>query len=435
MATPFSSANRTKSFFSQVDQNRPQAAQQKLGGIMGSQSVLQNSTNAQQGENQKVGEATQAVAKNTTQGYGNLSEIGKAQGHVAAQREFAGQATPVLTTTAAPLSAGTQTRAADNAINTATAVQGNKNTTDKYVNAGNALTDRGNAANGTGLAEKQLGETYQTDSDKLRDAQKQMTQGNLGQLAAPSNYELEQQQLAQVLADRQSNVGKLKALYGSGYDSSKFGALDSNLLQGQFNDAQGKAKEGLAGLENAKKGSDRAREQYLNQIDISQGITDKAKTDAEAKIADIGNQINILNDKINNATGDAKKKLTETQAQLEQARDAAEADLKAKDDKANAERQAYNDAHPQQSAQTRADGSTPGGEANQQTASFAKDQIVKRQNYVNGLLSGAIQPSSPDDYKILQEQANKKAMTTNSGGKAGGTVQSKTKSIYSGGKP
>ena len=329
MATPFSSANRTKSFFSQVDQNRPQAAQQKLGGIMGSQSVLQNSTNAQQGENQKVGEATQAVAKNTTQGYGNLSEIGKAQGHVAAQREFAGQATPVLTTQIKAPALNTATVAdkdlqgvVDNnktqvTNSTNRAIDANKSVTDNYVNAGNALTDRGNAANGTGLAEKQLGETYQTDSDKLRDAQKQMTQGNLGQLAAPSNYELEQQQLAQVLADRQSNVGKLKALYGSGYDSSKFGALDSNLLQGQFNDAQGKAKEGLAGLENAKKGSDRAREQYLNQIDISQGITDKAKTDAEAKIADIGNQINILNDKINNSTASAGRELTKQKTALE----------------------------------------------------------------------------------------------------------------------
>jgi DNA repair exonuclease SbcCD ATPase subunit len=437
MATPFQSANRTKSLFSMIDANRPQAAQQKLGGIMGSQSAVQNTTNAQQGENQKVTEKAQDFGNIAKNGYSGLSEIGNAQTHVAAQQDFAKQGTPVLTTSAVPIAANTQTREADNRINTQRAVDSNQKVIDKYANTGNALTNMDNAANGTGLAEKQLADSYQADFDKLHNAEKEMTQGNLGQLAQASPYEIQQQQLAQVLADRQSNIGKLKALYGIGYDSGKFGALDSNLLQGQFNDAQNKAKEGLNALENAKKGGERAREQYFDQADVAKGSIDKAKDEAQTKIGDIKKQIDTLNQQINNATGNAKKKLSETKGQLEQARDAAQAGLKELDDKANAERQAYNDAKPQGSAKPRADGSIPGAEANKSTPDFAKQKQEMRQKRIAGLIDGSIKPEVADDFKIVNDAAAKAAKdrafnTTYVGGVA---VPNQTKSKYSGGKP
>lgn len=345
MVTQFQKTNRVKSLFSQIDNGRPQAAQQKLGAIMGSQTALANQTTAQTAENTKVNQAATNVATNTTKGYTGISEIGNGEKHIADQQKFAGMATPVLTTKAAPIAASSETRAADSANNTGTAINDNRKVTAQYENAGNALIDRANPAD---LATKQLAGAYQTDVDALNQAQTQMTEGNLGQLSGPSDYEIEQAQMAQVLADRQSNIGKLKSMYGVGYDTSKYGALDSNLLQGQFNDAQGQARTGIENLESARKGGDYSREQYLDQVGTSRTTTDKAKVETETKIADISKQIDLLNQKITASTGKAQQNLTETKARLELERDKLEPGLIKLDNGANAVREAYNQKRAQE---------------------------------------------------------------------------------------
>ena len=312
----FQQPNRTKSFFAQVDQGRPEAAQQKLGGIMGSQSSLQNQAAAQTGENQKVDASKTQIANSVSTGYGNLGETSKLGTHVANQQSFVTGNTPVLKSNVAPTDM-TATNKEDKLTRDSLQTDVvNRDIVNNYATRGAAL-----AGINTQAATKELGDAYQRDSNIVNNARKDVTENHFGQLGGPSAYEIQQAQVAQTLADRDSNIGKLKALYGSGYDSTKYGALDSNLLQGQFNDAQGQAQQDIAGLNTANKNGDRARSLYLTQMDSSKLGLDKNNTEAQANLTKLGGQISDLDIKIQEATGSARERLEKARVSLSQERD------------------------------------------------------------------------------------------------------------------
>lgn len=336
MVTAFQKPSRTKSLFAQVDAGRPAVARQKLGGIESSQSVLKNQTGAQQGENNMVSAAQGQVAANTRQTYDKLDGFAKVDQRLDSQEKFAAGAVPVFaskvgTSATSPVmvtgQAGKQTVTADNAFagnvdRDQKVVQGsNVAAQSSYANEGNALT----GMTTEGLAEELSG-AYKTDTMNLDVAQRQMSDGNLGVLANESAFEQEQAQLAQVLADRQSNVGKLRALYGGGYDSSKYGALDSNLLQGQFNDAQVEATSNIEDKKAAQLSGARVRESYLDQVDKSKKQTDEAKGVADKRIGEMSSELARLDGVINKAISDSGGRLNTATAALISDRDKLKGD-------------------------------------------------------------------------------------------------------------
>lgn len=278
MVAQFGSANRTKSLFSMIDAGRPQAAQQKLGGIMGSQSVLANQANAQTAENKQVTDKTQDMANNVGN-YDNLEGYKSAGQTLQAGNKLVGGVTGTPTLVSSVQQGGIA-KSVQAEGDMKKALQSN---VDKNAAFQKAAGDLVKNTDTTGLTDE-LNKAYQGDVSKLQANQDLMTKGNLGVLAGPSQYEIDQAKTAQLLADNQSNIGKLNALYGGGYDSTKYGALDSNLLQGQFNEAQGKAKQGLANVEEANKQGENVRKAYLDQVKTSQDSLGKNKQAADENI-------------------------------------------------------------------------------------------------------------------------------------------------------
>jgi hypothetical protein len=315
----FARPNKTKSLFAQVDAGRPAAARTKLGGIEGSQAVMQSQIAGQGQENKNVEAAQNQVASNTRDTYANLDGFGKVKDQIGKQEGFLAGPAPTFNTQLNPVggridvkgAAGAQVVTGDAGLK-ARAEAEEKAKTEAAQKQQNKYSVQGGMLTGmnTGNLTDELGVANAADTQKLRDAELQITEGNLGQLAGESDYEIEQAQLAQVLADRQSNVGKLKNLYGVGYDTSKYGALDSNILQGQFNDASIAAKDNIAAKDLAQKEGSRVRESYLDQIDTSRAKTTEAKNIADKEITRLNGELGRLDVKIAEAIKNSGGRLT-----------------------------------------------------------------------------------------------------------------------------
>lgn len=319
MTTAFQKPNKTKSLFSQVDAQRPAFARQKLGGIEGAVGVVNNQAAGQQGENATVQAQQAQVASGTRQTYANLDRIHKVSDRVDQQSKFVNQSTPVFNTSiAATGSTPIVTGASGTRVVTGDASLAGRTESERAAKEGQNRTaqtgyeTQGNLLTGmtTAGATQELSDAYGADTKSLRDAELQMTEGNLGVLANESDFEMEQAKLAQVLADRQSNVGKLKALYGVGYDTTKYGALDSNVLQGQFNDAAVGSTDALKSKDLAQKEGSRVRESYLDQIDTSKTQTEKAKGVADTEITRLGSELGRLDELIGTAIRESGGRMT-----------------------------------------------------------------------------------------------------------------------------
>lgn len=336
--------NRTATFFRQVDANKPAAARQKLGGAMGAQSVLQGQTGAQKQENTGVQQTQQQMQQAGTQGRestSNFSGLGTATNVLSEGNKIVQGGTPVLQTSfsaaekaksnvstqgparadavvgktqngpssalggiytpvtiGAPNAPGGQ--AADRGYSlsvgqdanvTGNQIQGRN---DAAVSGFNKLTDGTISRAGELKLGEELGAAYDKASGTLRDYEKLATEGNLGRLGAESAFEKEQADLAQVLADRQSNIGKLKSLYGVGYDTGKYGALDSNLLQGQFNEAATDSATNLGNREKARSEGDAIRESYLKESDNQKKMLDTTKEETQKRVTEIDGKLGEL---------------------------------------------------------------------------------------------------------------------------------------------
>lgn len=312
--------NRTKTFFQQVQAGRPAAARQKLGAAMGAQSVLQGQTQAQNQENERVGQAQQQVSQQTAKSKEALGMTPTltAGNQAVTNANTMAQATPVFVSSVQGgggfQRTGDTTVVQDNTVATqgARATTQNQNT----LNQINAGVDRYSSALDPYSSEKltdELSDLYGKASDQLRESELNMTERNLGRLADESAFEQDQTDLARVLAERDSNIGKLRSLYGVGYDTGKFGALDSNLLQGQLNDLASESRQNLETRERSRVAGDKVRESYLENIDSSRKELDSAKADTEKKIK-------TLNDEISKAKVALEELRGRTGAEAEKAR-------------------------------------------------------------------------------------------------------------------
>lgn len=381
----FARPNKTKSLFAQVDAGRPAAARIRLGGIEASQSVLQNQTATQGQENKNVQGQQQQMVMAGQQGRDSTSNLA---GFNEAQAVFA-EGNPQVAASKPKFqdafNAGqvAQTRASivgPSNPNEIVAGPNDKNPNPgagsmSYFNVpgmtiGGPVTpggqsarqgyglDSGQAATGIGAGIQarndqieqrvirnadgtlsridgvklgdELNTAYGDASKTLEGYQDKITKGNLGAMANESDYEMEQAKLAQVLADRQSNVGKLKALYGVGYDTNKYGALDSNLLQGQFNAASDTAKDNIAAKDLAQKEGARVREAYLNENATQVGKLNETKADTEKRVVETDKKLGTLKQQLSdlktdtsNAANVARNKLTAEIGKLESERKAS----------------------------------------------------------------------------------------------------------------
>lgn len=350
----FARPSKTKSLFSQIDSQRPANARTRLGGIEGSQAVTQGQIAGQkketadvQGQQQQMVVAGQQGRDSTS----NLAGFGKAQAvfaegtpQVAAgvpkfQDAFkSGEVAQTKASITGP-SAPTEIVAGPNdkkpvnpqggiytSMSIGTVTPGGQNAVNGYgfdagqaaagigtgINARNTEIEEGVIRNADGTVSKigdiklgdELSAAYGDASKTLNGYQNQITKGNLGVTPDESDFEMEQAKLAQVLADRQSNVGKLKALYGVGYDSTKYGALDSNVLQGQFNDASVVAKNNIEAKDMAQKEGARVREAYLGENATQVGKLNETKVETEKRIVETDNQLGTLRQQLDNLKTD-----------------------------------------------------------------------------------------------------------------------------------
>lgn len=150
------------------------------------------------------------------------------------------------------------------------------------------------------------GEQRMDDLNKQSEQfQKNVGDLNMGQVGAESEVEQNSNDFLKLLAERDpSNIGILKNLYGN-YDSTKYGALDSNVLQGIINENRGEAENILKLRTQAEGAVDPAMKLYQNELDslknrttedykkygeTTKALMDKYRSDASGfadKVADM----------------------------------------------------------------------------------------------------------------------------------------------------
>ena len=91
---------------------------------------------------------------------------------------------------------------------------------------------------------------------------------NMGDVGTENVVEQDTNAFYKMLIDKDpSNIGLLSNLYGGGYDATKYGAVDSNVLQGIFG-AQRAAAQGLtADRQGSISGAESAKQGYANAAD------------------------------------------------------------------------------------------------------------------------------------------------------------------------
>ena len=371
----FGRPNRTKTMFSQIDANRPTYARQKLGGIESSQSVVKHQTAAQNAQNDGVVNKQTEMVRAGQQGRDSVANLsgfvtadsiktdGQMQlngpkpvfqtaftdGQVGQTRaSIVGPSDPDVIMSNAPTQANGMF-APSNFVIGNPATPGGQNARSGYgLDAGvqadtigseidnrNSQLEQGviTKADGTisRVGELNLGkelDTAYTGASATLDAYRdKMTKENLGQLADNSAFEDQQTQLAAVLADRESNIGKLSKLYGVGYDSGKYGALDSNILQAQFNDAQEQAGQNLEALDTAEKAGDQTRKSYLEKSKELGTSLNTVKNETQDRVTKIDGELSSLKIKLEKLktdtsveAGKAKASIAAQVNQLETAR-------------------------------------------------------------------------------------------------------------------
>jgi len=105
-----------------------------------------------------------------------------------------------------------------------------------------------------------LNTLLQTYRDKL-------SKENLGQIAGPSTFETEMSKREKSLATEGQNVGKLRALFGPRFDSSKYGALASQVYGKDLEAIQEAAAAGLEEKQRAEAAADFAEKEYTKKLE------------------------------------------------------------------------------------------------------------------------------------------------------------------------
>jgi hypothetical protein len=339
MAFSFSKPNKTSTFFGQVNAGRKQTAGQQIPQVQGAIGTVQNQTQAQKDASGKVNQAgNQMVASTDTSkfgsGMGKLDNLGNTKvGNVptfntsviAPQlKVVGGDAQGGEITKNAQITDASGRVVTDKANLISSAEQENASGQAAIDAAIKASSDAAAAfASGipgaTTAATDALSTNYQAQQAQKEAEAKRVSENNLGQLGLESADERAQAEKAALLAEKGSNAGKLAALYGVGYDVNKFGALDSNIMQGQLNEAQSNAQAALAGKEMAGREAASTRETYLNLNKGELGKINAEKTRIDGVIADKTKNVQAISEQLAKLASDtsaagvaAKEQLTKS---------------------------------------------------------------------------------------------------------------------------
>lgn len=163
---------------------------------------------------------------------------------------------------------GSTPREADGAIDTvaevdttATNIKNDIKATTDQINAINAQIATANTADAKLLQEKKV------ELEKiLQDAQDKITKENLGQIAGPSTFETEMAQREKLLAEEGGNIAKLRAIFGPRFDSTKYGALSSQIYGKDLEAIQEEAAAGLEEKARTEERADVAEKEYKEGI-------------------------------------------------------------------------------------------------------------------------------------------------------------------------
>lgn len=246
---PYIPGQKAKAFFTQTKQIQPDNTAANKMGTYGA--VAQGQTKAIGDEVQNVVKKSQDVNKvdtsfNTDNFTQKAAQPFKMEvPNLASGLKFSGVG-------AAPLSTDVELSAAKTALNADEAqlkdIQKTQTELDQGIN--------------------KYGEQRMDELNKQSEQfQKNVGDLNMGQVGAESEVEQNANDFLKLLAERDpSNIGILKNLYGN-YDSTKYGALDSNVLQGIINENRGEAENILNLRTQAEGAVDPAMKLYQNELD------------------------------------------------------------------------------------------------------------------------------------------------------------------------
>lgn len=189
---------------------------------------------------------------------------------------------------------------------------------------------------------------------------------NMGDVGAENVVEQDTNAFYKMLIDKDpSNIGLLSNLYGGGYDATKYGAVDSNVLQGIFG-AQRAAAQGLtADRQGSISGAESAKQGYANAADAKraeiaqnykgyQANVEKLKAGYDAALAEIKRKLD--EGVINLASAREQKTKIEGELKSQQAAmDKKVADAKIEDDRLAREYEAGVAAKQEKERQARVD--------------------------------------------------------------------------------
>jgi O6-methylguanine-DNA--protein-cysteine methyltransferase len=340
-----SGPNRAETFFQQVDANKKNAAKDAIatGSILGG--VYNKGTQARKQEAANVGQQTTAVANTNTDFQdtktGNVqSTVNQAtpvvvptvsaEGYNANQYVTSGQST----VTANPQNTDRGGRALDSSkvsyttkdLNEGAAAQGSADYLAGELAKFTTETERQNALmNLLEGADEDIKAEVAADLERkgildktLLDAIKAGQTEKYGEIAQASQTDQNAADFMRRLAEQNpSNVGLLSMLYGGGYDAGKYGALDSNILQGQLNELRQEAEPALSERESA-------------QNIMGQSVKDFYST-AEGKQKEVIDKYNAEvkeTDSLGEASAKAKTQIQQNIEQLVNARATASTELK-----------------------------------------------------------------------------------------------------------
>lgn len=282
--------SKVQTFFAQAAAGTQQQAQareklkkpQALGGSAAAgTAMVAATTQAQQAQTAKVGEAAQSASKDLVAKVPTSQTAAVITGQPAtpAQTAAPGIAANVPAATDIMKTAESGDMAA--VESTATAINAN---IDNITNQINDLNDKLRSASAADAAAINIEKDRLTKL--LTEYQDKVTKENLGQIAGPSTFETEMEAQQRVLAEEGGgNIGKLKAAFGSRW-TPKYGGLQSQIYGKDIENIQEQAAAGLRERERSKIESEAALGEYGQTIERGKKGYEET-LDTESKKLDI----------------------------------------------------------------------------------------------------------------------------------------------------
>lgn len=118
----------------------------------------------------------------------------------------------------------------------------------------------------------------------LQQYQDKITKENLGQIAGPSDTEINMLDREQLLASEGQRVAKLASIFGPGWNAKRYGGLASQIYGKDLESIQESASAGLEASKRAAREADVTQEQYKKQLKTSQAEYEKGIKTEENKL-------------------------------------------------------------------------------------------------------------------------------------------------------